>query len=151
MRENNEAALAQMLERMLDAVRLDYWQPDAETRQELVRTYREAANRSNLIERNIAVTRFAKMESIKWTADAKSSDTFTQSMPESSASMEAFIPSLTKFTAEDPQSATRVSGLKLEVAPQNRLNFNLRYQWLPWGIIPLFLLMGAWRAARRIR
>ncbi len=151
MRENNEAALAQMLERMLDAVRLDYWQPDAETRQELVRTYREAANRSNLIERNIAVTRFAEMESIKWTADAKSSDTFTQSMPESSASMEAFIPSLTKFTAEDPQSATRVSGLKLEVAPQNRLNFNLRYQWLPWGIIPLFLLMGAWRAARRIR
>lgn len=37
--ESNREALGQVLARMADAMRLDYWDPDAETREELLRMY----------------------------------------------------------------------------------------------------------------
>jgi len=57
---DNRAAFAQTLERMLDAVRLNYWQPDAATRQELVQAYTDALQATGLRSGNPAVERFAQ-------------------------------------------------------------------------------------------
>ncbi|MET3177045.1 UNVERIFIED_ORG: cobaltochelatase CobN [Variovorax guangxiensis] len=59
---DNRAAFAQTLERMLDAVRLNYWSPDAVTRRELARAYAEAVRATGLRERNAGVQRFAQAE-----------------------------------------------------------------------------------------
>jgi cobaltochelatase CobN len=59
---DNRAAFAQTLERMLDAVRLNYWQPDAATRQELVQAYTEAVKATGLRESNAQVQRFAAQQ-----------------------------------------------------------------------------------------
>jgi cobaltochelatase CobN len=45
---HNPAALAQMIERMLEAVRKDYWQPDAATVRELAARYRDLAIRRDV-------------------------------------------------------------------------------------------------------
>lgn len=45
---HNPAAQAQMIERMLEAVRKDYWQPDAATVRELVARYRDLAIRRDV-------------------------------------------------------------------------------------------------------
>lgn len=58
----NRAAFAQTLERMLDAVRLNYWQPDAATRQELVQAYTAALKATGLRASNAAVQRFAQAQ-----------------------------------------------------------------------------------------
>lgn len=54
----NPAAMAQMLERMIDAVRLDYWHPDSETQQTLFAAYQAARKKSELIESNRLVAQF---------------------------------------------------------------------------------------------
>ena len=59
---DNRAAFAQTLERMLDAVRLNYWQPDDATRQELVQAYTEAVKATGLRESNTQVQRFAAQQ-----------------------------------------------------------------------------------------
>lgn len=55
----NPAAMAQMLERMIDAVRLDYWHPDSKTQQTLLAAYQAARKESDLIESNHLVAQFA--------------------------------------------------------------------------------------------
>jgi cobaltochelatase CobN len=59
---DNRAAFAQTLERMLDAVRLNYWQPDATTRKELVQAYTESLKATGLRESNPLVQRFAAQQ-----------------------------------------------------------------------------------------
>ena len=55
---HNHQVLAQVLERMVDAVRLGYWKPDQATRQELFAAYEQAKQDSDLIENNEQVMRF---------------------------------------------------------------------------------------------
>jgi cobaltochelatase CobN len=59
---DNRAAFTQTLERMLDAVRLNYWQPDAATRQELVQAYTKSLKATGLRESNPLVQRFAAQQ-----------------------------------------------------------------------------------------
>ena len=60
--QDNHAALAQILERMIDAVRLGYWQPDAESRATLLEAYADATQASELIQRHQAVTQFVSAQ-----------------------------------------------------------------------------------------
>lgn len=55
---SNPQALAQITERMLDAIRLDYWSPSAETQQKIARVYQESSQASGLMERNSSVVSF---------------------------------------------------------------------------------------------
>mgnify|MGYP000161818078 CR=1 FL=1 len=48
----NPTALAQILERMLEAVRKDYWQADAATLQKMIETYTELANKYDVVTDN---------------------------------------------------------------------------------------------------
>ncbi|MEM1070698.1 MAG: cobaltochelatase subunit CobN, partial [Planctomycetota bacterium] len=58
--ESNHQALAQMTERMLEAVRLKYWTPTDENQQLLARVYREASEASGLLEKNQRVSEFVE-------------------------------------------------------------------------------------------
>lgn len=94
---DNRAAFAQTLERMLDAVRLNYWQPDTTTRQELVQAYTAALKATGLRESNPLVQRFAaQFASGQHAATAPSSRTLparhrpgSQTEPDTSAMPEA--------------------------------------------------------------
>ncbi len=50
--ENNAHALAQMIERMLEAARKEYWATDAETLKELLETYIELAQKYDVFTKN---------------------------------------------------------------------------------------------------
>ena len=50
--EHNADALAQILERMLEAVRKGYWQADEETLKKMLETYTDLANRHDLFSSN---------------------------------------------------------------------------------------------------
>ncbi len=56
--EHNAEALAQMLERMLEAVRKGYWPADAETLKKMVETYIELANQHDIATDNEKFTDF---------------------------------------------------------------------------------------------
>ncbi|MCO8121063.1 cobaltochelatase subunit CobN [Stieleria sp. TO1_6] len=62
LQEDNPQALAQILERMVDAVRLDYWQPDLETREKLLDSYDQMMRQSELIESNRQVQQFVSVQ-----------------------------------------------------------------------------------------
>ena len=50
--KSNATALAQIAERMLEAIRKDYWQADDRTRRELVSLYRDIASRHDVVSSN---------------------------------------------------------------------------------------------------
>ncbi|WP_145758581.1 cobaltochelatase subunit CobN [Variovorax atrisoli] len=107
---DNRAAFAQTLERMLDAVRLDYWKPDAATRRELAQAYAQAVRTTGLRERNAGVQRFVQAE--------------LSPAPASSPMLApAVAPAVVQAPAPAPESAPApdgpqpVSGLKLEPTP----------------------------------
>lgn len=62
MRQHNPAAMGQMIERMIDAVRLGYWQPSDETAQTLYDVHREIKSQTEMIESNAMVSQFVSQQ-----------------------------------------------------------------------------------------
>lgn len=60
--KDNQHAMSQVLERMIDAMRLDFWKPDAATRHDLLAAYQQTKEATELIESNPAVTAFVDRE-----------------------------------------------------------------------------------------
>lgn len=58
--QHNAEALAQIIERMLEAVRKGYWQADAETLKKMLETYTEIANQHDVVTDNEIFTEFVK-------------------------------------------------------------------------------------------
>ena len=58
--QHNAEALAQIIERMLEAVRKGYWQADAETLKKMLETYTEIANQHDVVTDNETFTEFVK-------------------------------------------------------------------------------------------
>ncbi|MGH8803578.1 MAG: cobaltochelatase subunit CobN [Polaromonas sp.] len=145
----NRAAFAQTLERMLDAVRLNYWQPDAATRRELAQAYNEALKATGLRESNAAVQRFA--------ADAALSPGESRRQPAAESPAKQAAQSHAAAAADQsPQDLAAplvaVRGLKLEAqalepkAPAAVVN-SLAALWA----VALLLALGAWQQSRRWR
>jgi len=139
---SNRAAFAQTLERMLDAVRLKYWQPDAATKRELTQAYNEALKATGLRESNKAVQRFAEVQgdsrpSSSQPATAKQAQTATAKEVKNDAKAE-------------PQET--IKGLKLEPqAPASKSAIALVNSLATlWGVV-LLLGLGAWQQSRRWR
>ena len=143
----NRAAFAQTLERMLDAIRLDYWRPDAATRRELAEAYAEAAKASGLVERHAGVQRFAQ---------AVLAPAAVPSVSAPVRPVEVALPAAVE-AAVDPDAPQRVQGLRLDavtptpppVAPVPPVVQGL---WGAFGVA-LLLAFGAiaqWRRGRRI-
>jgi cobaltochelatase CobN len=137
----NRTAFAQTLERMLDAVSLGYWQPDAATRRELALAYQDAVLASDPRLRNRAVRQFAQGLLGKAPAQTVAPHAVPPAAPSAQAASAANSPSL-------------VRGLRLqEVQPEVTSSpADLVVQRLA-TILGLTCMMGlgAWRQARRGR
>ncbi|MES2362467.1 MAG: cobaltochelatase subunit CobN [Pseudomonadota bacterium] len=143
----NRAAFAQTLERMLDAVRLNYWQPDAATRKELAQAYTEALKATGLRESNQAVQRFAAAE----VNPANAASPANPAAAERPAKQAAPARQQNHEAAAAP--APTVRGLKLELQPpESRAPALSVVSSLAvlWGVA-LLLALGAWRQSRRWR
>lgn len=146
---DNRAAFAQTLERMLDAVRLGYWRPDAATRRELLSAYDEAVKATDLRESNAAVRRFAQAATAP-VRPGRDSQGPAAETPRLQAPGRA-------PAAHAPQAAPIVSGLRLDPrpvepattppAPGASLVNRLAALW----ILASLLVLGAWRQSRRWR
>ena len=142
----NRAAFAQTLERMLDAVRLNYWQPDAATQRELTQAYNEALKATGLRESNPAVQRFAAAQSnVNPSSSQPASTKQAQRAPAKEVSKEA-----SKEVSAEPQEI--IKGLKLEQqAPDAKpLTSVVSSLAALWGVA-LLLGLGAWQQSRRWR
>lgn len=157
---DNRAAFAQTLERMLDAVRLNYWQPDAATRRELAQAYNEALKAIGLRESNAAVQRFAAAELPG--AGSPAAPAVLPVLPEPSppqASAESprnqAVPAHGAASPRQPQDEvafTAVRGLKLEPqAPEAKKSVSVVNSLAALWAVALLLALGAWRQSRRWR
>lgn len=138
---DNRAAFAQTLERMLDAVRLNYWQPDAATKKELLQAYQQALKATGLRESNRAVQRFA--------AAQLSTATVSTSVQAAGARPP---PTEAKQSPPDEASPTPVRGLKLEPqAPEVQTPATVVNSLAGLLGVALLLALGGWQQSRRWR
>lgn len=138
---SNRAAFAQTLERMLDAVRLNYWQPDAATQRELTQAYNEALKATGLRESNKAVQRFAAAQG-----------DLNPSSSQSAAAKPAKQAQATPAKQAKPELQDIIKGLKLELQeplPKPAISVVNNLAAL-WGVA-LLLGLGAWQQSRRWR
>jgi cobaltochelatase CobN len=156
---DNRAAFAQTLERMLDAVRLNYWQPDDTTRKELVQAYTEALKATGLRESNAQVQRFAAQQ-------MQASGALLPVSPKVASRTGKTAAAITKTAATDKQPQTSapidsaaageivVKGLVLEPkvmeAPQPGPAPVVLSLAGMLGVA-LLLLTGAWRQSCRVQ
>ncbi len=151
---DNRAAFAQTLERMLDAVRLNYWQPDAATKRELTQAYSEALKATGLRESNVAVQRFASA------ALAAELNTSANSTPPANAQLPASASSASQSqaalkadqTPPQPVAKPVIKGLKLELqTPVPPAAANIVNSLATLLGVSVLLALGAWRQSRRWR
>lgn len=139
---SNRAAFAQTLERMLDAVRLKYWQPDAATKRELTQAYNEALKATGLRESNKAVQRFAEVQ-----GDSRPSSSQPATAKQAQTATAKEVKNVAKA---EPQET--IKGLKLESQAPASKSANSLVNSLAtlWGV-GLLLGLGAWQQSRRWR
>lgn len=150
---DNRAAFAQTLERMLDAVRLNYWAPDAATRRELAKAYAEAVRATGLRERNTAVQRFVQAELAPRVAVPVEAQKAPAAPPAAAPSP---APTSDKPNAHDAHdgSVQPVTGLKLDPtpdeAPHPKAEGVVLRLWVAFGAA-LLIALGAFAQWRRGR
>jgi cobaltochelatase CobN len=149
---DNRAAFAQTLERMLDAVRLNYWQPDAATRRELAQAYSEALKATGLRESNGAVQRFAAAQQVAQTqTQTAAARAAKQVEPPATPAQPTTAPTPDTATQPKPPVET-VQGLKLEPqTPQPKPPASVVSSLAALLGVALLLALGAWRQSRRWR
>ena len=156
---DNRAAFAQTLERMLDAVRLNYWKPDEATRQELAQAYTEALKATGLRESNPQVQRFAaqQMQTPKQTPNAAQANAQAKAAPSAATPrVQPQQPSPNQNqNPESDQVGEQVKGLKLEPqlqAPSKPDAAATVVERLAALLgVSVLLAVGAWRQLRLTR
>jgi cobaltochelatase CobN len=157
---DNRAAFAQTLERMLDAVRLNYWTPDAATRRELAKAYAEAVRATGLRERNTAVQRFVQAElapraaapvEVRDVREAREAQRAPVATPLSAPSP---APAPDEAAPAQDSGTQPVAGLKLEPtpdeAPPPKAETVVLRLWVAFGAA-LLIALGAFAQWRRGR
>ena len=155
---DNRAAFAQTLERMLDAVRLNYWQPDDATKRELTQAYSEALKATGLRESNPAVQRFAQalLANSALPASAQQSASASRSIsPTPTSQTQAAKKADQAQTQPQPAAKPVIKGLKLELQqplpPASSATANIVNSLATLLGMSLLLALGAWRQSRRWR
>lgn len=140
---SNRAAFAQTLERMLDAVRLNYWQPDDATKRELKQAYNDALKATGLRESNMAVQRFAAAQGSLNPSSSQSAE--AQPAPAKQGTTEAVAePKI------EPQDIIKGLKLELQVPDAKPVTSVVNSLAALWGVA-LLLGLGAWLQSRRWR
>lgn len=146
MKGNNQAALTQMLERMLDAIRLGYWPASEQIRDGLIEAYVESKRNSGAKELHVGVSSFvdeiqkapSTLPDLNATQNTQVNQLLSASSPETTA-----------------ESKTQVSGLELQKVaeesshqePPQPLASNVR--WLGILVIVGLIAYGVIRQQRR--
>jgi len=119
----NPTALAQILERMLEAVRKDYWQADQETLQKMIDTYTELANKYDVVTDNDKFNEYVN----------------TQAAGFGLAPILSALPEVAPEAAASAQTQ-KVQGQKLEQVTQEQSEVdNTRMYLMVFGILAIFL------------
>jgi cobaltochelatase CobN len=130
----NPHALAQTIERMLEAARHEYWKPDAATLEELKQRYRDLAQRYDVRTDNAKLKDFVGMSGFGLAGAVPPS-------PTSAAAGEA--------SAQAPAAPPRITGMQLEKAATEVVKALGALLIAAVTILLLFPLAGAWRQWRK--
>ncbi|MBL8315370.1 MAG: cobaltochelatase subunit CobN [Rubrivivax sp.] len=150
--KSNPTALAQVAERMLEAIRKDYWKADEQTRRELVATYQDIARRHDVQTNNETFKAYVKELAAGYgigaaPAPARPAAPLPQAAPPAAAQPPAAAP---PPPPPPPKASDLVRGQQLREVPMTR-----QIQQLIWAygwLIGLVLLGGiAWQAWRTRR
>jgi cobaltochelatase CobN len=134
--KNNPTALAQITERMLEAVRKDYWKADEQTRRELVQVYQELAAKYDVQTANETFKTYVAEQ-------AKGFGLNAQLTPAKAAAPSE--PSAPQATAAQPQP---VQGQQLTEVKKDQPLAGLiwSYAWLLVAVVVAGMLWQAWQA-----
>lgn len=143
--KSNPTALAQVAERMLEAIRKDYWKADDQTKRELVETYREIAARHDV---------FTSNETFKEYVAELAAGFGLGANPARSGQPTAAAPRA-ETSRQEPQQAPQpeqplVRGQELREVPRNEhvTRFIWIYAWIIAGIVAAGMAFQAWRHRR---
>ncbi len=125
--QSNAHALAQILERMLEANRKDYWQADIETLKEMLKTYIDLANRYDVVTTNEKFNEFVSVQAAGFGLESLASELAT--------------PNAKQATGKTTQ---QVTGQKLEQVKTQKIDEMVRI--IPWFILISIFLLGVARS-----
>lgn len=139
--KSNPTALAQITERMLEAIRKDYWKADEQTRRELVQLYQELAAKHDVHTDNETFKAYVATQAKGFGLDAPAA-------PVKVASAEP-VPPVTQPDAK-PAQQQPVRGEQLTEVKQEQPLANLiwSYAWVLLGIVAAGMLWRLWQVAR---
>ena len=138
--QNNPAALAQMIERMLEAARKDYWQPDAATLHELATRYRDLAVRRDVRTDNARLGAFVERVLAGGYGMGAAQPKPRVAPPSSSAAASAPTPPV--LVPPPPIEGMRLERVQSQAPPIDA----------PWRVaLGLLLVMGAGGFHQRLR
>ncbi len=127
--QSNAHALAQILERMLEANRKDYWQADIETLKEMLKTYVDLANRYDVVTNNEKFNEFVSDQAAGF-------------------GLESLTPELAMPDAKPASGKTtqQITGQKLEQVTIQKID-NMA-QIFPWLVLVFIFLLGVFRSLK---
>lgn len=143
--QHNPHALAQSIERMLEAARQGQWQADAATVAELKQRWQALARRHRVRSDNAAFTAFVQNAPTGFgqlTAGQAAPPARAQPSPRPPQDATPAPPAL-------PPAPPPVQGLRLERVPEARTPGTPQATWIAGLALALLMLGGAWRGARR--
>lgn len=149
--KSNPTALAQVAERMLEAIRKDYWKADEQTKRELVQVYQELAARHDVFTANEAFKAYVKTlaQGFGLASQAASGAPGKPAVPRPVAARPPDVPQNPPLAPEPPT----VRGQELREVrhdtPVQRLIWI--YGWMAAAIVLAGMLFQTWRARRTAR
>lgn len=122
-------ARLRIMERLLDAIRKNYWDASEQTRRELVEQYEQALAEHNLKSAHEKLAEFA--------------DDLAAGFGLATVAVNSLNAAASQAAAPQQAQTQDVQGQKLEKSSQNTVDNTLQWWWLILVIFPLFI--GAWR------
>lgn len=147
--QSNPTALAQIAERMLEAIRKDYWKADEQTKRELVQVYQEIAQQHDVHTNNAAFKAYVKQLSQGYGINQPSSTSAAAIKARATASTPQ-PPPQEKAEQAQPKVPDVVRGQEMrEVVRQKQLNQLIWiYVWMILGVIFAGIGYQAWRSRK---
>ncbi|MDD2932734.1 MAG: cobaltochelatase subunit CobN [Methylotenera sp.] len=147
--KSNPTALAQIAERMLEAIRKDYWKADEQTKRELVQVYQEIAQKHDVHTNNETFKAYVKELSHGYGVNVSSSTDVAK--PKASAKAATQQPQLQEKAKQlQPKAPDVVRGQEMrEVERKKQLDQLIWiYVWMIIGVILAGIGYQAWRTRR---
>lgn len=147
--KSNPTALAQIAERMLEAIRKDYWKADEQTKRELVQVYQEIAQKHDVHTNNETFKAYVKELSKGYGVNVPSSTNAAK--PKASAKAATQQPQLQEKAKQlQPKVPDVVRGQEMrEVERKKQLDQLIWiYVWMIIGVVLAGIGYQAWRTRR---